>query len=83
LFGEKMRDCEVPFLLCIPVEKRGNAVEALGEYQRKHYGTAIDVDLRARLPELPAPEIPVGTDMTPEELGEFMARPPEHQEKLE
>ncbi len=58
------KEIKVPFLLLIPVEKRGTAIEKLGEYQQKHYGTVLDIDLRAQFPEIPIPEIPT------EELGE-------------
>lgn len=81
MFREKPmnEEIKVPFLLCIPLEKRGNIIEALGEYQKKHHGLNLDVDLRTQFPELPLPQIPVRPDMTEEELGKFISQPPSHQ----
>ena len=53
---------KVPFLLCIPARKRGNVIEKLSRYQKKHYHTELDLDLKTKLPEPPKPEIPVHED---------------------
>ena len=50
---------KVPFLLCIPPVKRGNAIEKLSRYQKKHYHTGLDLNLQR--PET-KPEIPVHED---------------------
>lgn len=48
----------------------------LMQYQWRKYGTKLDIPPRR---EPPKPEIPVRPEMTPEELGKFIAQPPEHQ----
>ncbi len=50
---------KVPFLLCIPISERGNAIERLARYQWKHYHTVLDLNLQR--PEI-RPEIPVHED---------------------
>ena len=58
---------KVPFLLLIPVERRGNVIEKLGEYQARHYGITLDINLRTTFPEIPIPEIPT-EDMSEREI---------------
>jgi hypothetical protein len=69
-------DKGVPFLLCIPPLKRGNVIEKLARYQKKKYGLALDLDIRAAFPEIPAPEIatplPVNADERERELEHLM-----------
>ena len=58
-----MNEVKVPFLLCIPVKVssgwlgRGDAIEKLAQYQKEHYGTNLDLKLRAEPGNIPLPEI--------------------------
>ena len=60
----------IPFLLCIPVDRRGNAIEKLAKYQRRKYDLALDWKPRVALPEIPVPEAPVNP---PQNTAAFMA----------
>ena len=68
-------EIKVPFLLCIPVDKRGTAIEKLDEYQEKHYKTHLDINLRAQFPEIPLPEIPT-EEISAAEIEHMMRQPP-------
>jgi hypothetical protein len=76
----------VPFLLCIPTDRRGNAIEKLAKYQKRKYDLALDWKDRVDLPEIPVPEIatplPVNVDERERELENMMAKPPSHQARV-
>lgn len=57
----------------------------LMQFQYKIYGTKLDIASQKPPWEIepPPPVIPVRTSMTEEELGKFIAQPPEHQGKVE
>ena len=74
-------EIKVPFLLCIPVEKRGNVIEKLGEYQQQTYNQGLDLNLRAQFPEIPLPEIPT-EEMTEQEIENEISKAPSHQARV-
>lgn len=62
----------------------GRTRAQLIKLQYKLYGTKLDIASQKPPWEFPAPipEIPVRADMSKEELGNFISKPPEHQEKV-
>ncbi len=77
-----------PFLDRIPIEDRGTAIEKLGEWQRKHYGTDLEVVIAARNKTKAAiPDITINAPAYEEEhqmdLEREVRQAPKHQARID